>query len=146
MQETPTSPIPLRPPAVRTRNGDGPPAPPKRKVKKLRLLLVLLVLSVLAVISTIFGMMMAVSNELPSLENSAQFKAARNSAVFAAGGKQEIAHLTDAQNRILLNAGEISPNLKNAVVAIEDERFYEHEGVDFTGIGRAVFQDVLRQQ
>ncbi|HKP88550.1 MAG TPA: transglycosylase domain-containing protein, partial [Thermoleophilaceae bacterium] len=106
----------------------------------------LLVLSVLAVISTIFGMMMAVSNELPSLENSAQFKAARNSAVFATNGKQEIAHLTDAQNRILLDAGEISPNLKNAVVAIEDQRFYQHEGVDFTGIGRAVVQDVLRKR
>jgi penicillin-binding protein 1A len=147
MQETSTSPIPLRPPPARSRDGDGPSAArPKRRVKKLRLLLVLLVLSVLAVISTIFGMMMAVSNELPSLENSAQFKAARNSAVFAADGKQEIAHLTDAQNRILLNAGEISPNLKNAVVAIEDQRFYQHEGVDFTGIGRAVVQDVLRQQ
>jgi penicillin-binding protein 1A len=152
MQEIPTSPIPLRPPSpsTRSRDGDGDGSGPstvrpKRRVKKLRLLLVLLVLSVLAVISTIFGMMMAVSNELPSLENSAQFKAARNSAVFATDGRQEIAHLTDAQNRILLNAGEISPNLKNAVVAIEDQRFYQHEGVDFTGIGRAVVQDVLRQ-
>ena len=147
MQETSTSPIPLRPPAARPVDGAGPTdAPPKRKLKKLRLALVLLVLSILAVLSTIFGMMMAVSNELPSLENAAQFRAARNSAVFSAGGKQEIAHLTDKQNRILLNAGEISPNVKNAVVAIEDRRFYEHEGVDFTGIGRAVLQDVLRQK
>jgi penicillin-binding protein 1A len=147
MQETPTSPIPLRPPPPRSSDGDGPTeVRPRGKVKKLRLLLVLLVLSALAVISTVFGMMMAVSNELPSLENSAQFKAARNSAVFATDGKQVIAHLTDAQNRILLNAGTISPNLKNAVVAIEDQRFYEHEGVDFTGIGRAVVQDVLRQR
>jgi penicillin-binding protein 1A len=147
MQETPTRPIPLRPPRPGSRNGADPAdSRPKRKVKKLRLLLVLIVLSALAVISTIFGMMMAVSRELPSLENSAQFKAARNSAVFAADGKQEIAHLTDSQNRILLNAGEISPNVKNAVVAIEDERFYQHEGVDFTGIGRAVLQDLLRQR
>jgi penicillin-binding protein 1A len=147
MQETSTSPIPLRPPPVPARDGADPTAaPPKRKLKKLRLALVLLVLSALALLSTVFGMMMAVSNELPQLENAAQFKAARNSTVYAAGGKQEIGHLTDARNRILLNAGDISPNVKNAVVAIEDQRFYEHEGVDFTGIGRAVFQDLLRQK
>src|SRR5256714_4066213 len=147
MQETSTSPIPLRPPPARPVDGAArADAAPKRKLKKLRLALVLLVLSVLAVLSTIFGMMMAVSGELPSLENAAQFKAARNSAVYSAGGKQEIAHLTDKQNRILLNAGEISPNVKNAVVAIEDERFYQHEGVDFKGIARAVFQDLLRQK
>jgi penicillin-binding protein 1A len=142
--QTPT-PIPLRPPRPRT--ADEPTAaPPKRKLKKLRLALVLLVLLVLAVMSTIFGMMMAVSDELPSLENAAQFRAARNSAVYSDGSKQEIAHLTDAQNRILLNAGEISPNIKNAVVAVEDQRFYEHSGVDFQGIARAVWQDIVRQQ
>src|SRR2546423_8872238 len=147
MQETSTSPIPLRPPPARPVDGAArADAAPKRKLKKLRLALVLLVLSVLAVLSTIFGMMMAVSGELPSLENAAQFKAARNSAVYSAGGKQEIAHLTDKQNRILLNAGEISPTVKNAVVAIEDERFYQHEGVDFKGIARAVLQDLLRQK
>ncbi|MEA2308041.1 MAG: penicillin-binding protein [Thermoleophilaceae bacterium] len=147
MQETSTSPIPLRPPPAPALDGADPTAaPPKRKLKKLRLALVLLVLSVLALLSTVFGMMMAVSNELPQLENAAQFRAARNSAVYSAGGKQEIAHLTDARNRILLNAGDISPNVKNAVVAIEDQRFYQHEGVDFAGIGRAVFQDIVRQK
>src|SRR4051794_68949 len=73
MQETPTSPIPLRPPGLpRAERSDG--ATPKRKLKKLRLALVLLVLSVLALLSTVFGMMMAVSNELPQLENAAQFR------------------------------------------------------------------------
>jgi penicillin-binding protein 1A len=33
--------------------------------------------------------------------------------------------------------------MKNAVVAVEDSRFYEHEGVDFQAIGRALFQDIL---
>ena len=35
--------------------------------------------------------------------------------------------------------------MKNAVIAIEDKRFYEHEGVDYRGIARALWQDVLRQ-
>ena len=33
--------------------------------------------------------------------------------------------------------------MKEAVVAIEDQRFYEHRGVDFQGIARAVYQDVI---
>ena len=33
--------------------------------------------------------------------------------------------------------------MKEATVSIEDQRFYEHRGVDFQGIGRAVVQDVL---
>ena len=33
--------------------------------------------------------------------------------------------------------------MKEAIVAIEDQRFYEHRGIDFQGIGRAVVQDIL---
>src|SRR5437764_10822929 len=145
MQETTQTPIPLRPPPPPV-VAEPAIVAPRRKLKKLRLALVLLVLSILAVMSTIFGMMMAVSDELPSLENVAQFRAARNSAVYSDHGRSSIAHLTDAQNRILLTSNQISPNVKNAAVAIEDQRFYQHQGVDFKGIARAVVQDVLRQK
>ena len=116
------------------------------KLKKLRLAMVLLGLSILAVISTVFGMMMAVAGELPALENLAQFKAAKNSVLIAddKDGTQ-IAKLTDNQNRILLSDSEISTNMKNAVIAIEDKRFYDHSGVDYQGIGRALWQDIRQQ-
>ena len=45
-----------------------------------------------------------------------------------------------------MGEGEISPNVKNAVIAIEDRRFYSHKGVDYTGIGRALVQDVLKRR
>ena len=128
----------------------GPPAPPKPKVKKLRLTFILLGLSVLAMVSTVFGMMMAVASDLPKLENKAEFKAARNSVVEAMPTSKgaapiELAQLTGNNNRILVESNEISPNIKHAVIAIEDQRFYEHEGVDYKGIGRALYQDVLSQ-
>ena len=37
---------------------------------------------------------------------------------------------------------EIAPIMQQAIVAIEDKRFYEHRGVDLRGIGRAVWADV----
>jgi penicillin-binding protein 1A len=119
----------------------------KPKLKKLRFFLVFAGLGALAIISTIFGMMLSVSSDLPSLENHAQLRVARNSVLFSSSGKDvTLAKLTGAQNRILDDSGEISPNVKNAVIAIEDKRFYEHSGVDYRGIARAVLQDVLRKR
>jgi penicillin-binding protein 1A len=142
MQETP--PIPLRAPRAGLRESATAPRAAKPKLKKLRLTLILLGLGALALISTVFGMMMAVAHELPQLEAHAQLRAAKPSVMFATGG-QQIGHITGEQNRIILDQGQISPNIENAVIAIEDKRFYEHRGVDFRGIARAFFQDVLHQ-
>jgi penicillin-binding protein 1A len=116
----------------------------KPRLKKLRILFVLFGLSILAVVSLIFGMMTAVSRDLPAIYNFAEFKASKNSEVFDATG-EPIGTLTSNQNKILLTSGQISPNVKNAVVSIEDSRFYEHNGVDFQGIGRALVRDLLSQ-
>jgi penicillin-binding protein 1A len=97
---------------------------------------------VLAFVSWIFGIMMAVAGDLPQLESRAQFENAENSIVYDING-EEIATLTNNQGRILVGSADIAPVMKEAVVAIEDERFYEHRGIDYEAIGRAVFQDML---
>jgi penicillin-binding protein 1A len=114
----------------------------KPRLKKLRILFVLLGLSALGLFSMVFGMIMAVSQDLPAIYDFAQYKASKNSEVLDASG-EPIGTLTSNQNKILLGSGQISPNIKNAVVSIEDSRFYEHNGVDFQGIGRALVQDIL---
>jgi penicillin-binding protein 1A len=114
----------------------------KPRLKKLRFLFVLLGLSVLGLFSMVFGMMAAVSRDLPAIYNFARYEASQNSVVVDASG-EPIGTLTSDENKILLTSGQISPNIKNAVIAIEDARYYEHSGVDFQGIGRALVQDVL---
>src|SRR4051794_30681850 len=135
------------------RRGGSPPPPPvttppekikRPRLKKLRILFVLLGLAILGLVSMVFGMMAAVSQDLPAIYNFAQFKASKNSEVFDRSG-EPIGTLTSDQNKILLASGQISPNVKNAVVSIEDARYYEHSGVDFEGIGRALVKDVLSQ-
>jgi len=116
----------------------------KPRLKKLRILFVLLGLGILGLVSTVFGMMAAVSQDLPAIYDFAQYKTAKNSEVYDASG-EPIGTLTSDQNKILLTSGQISPNVKNAVVSIEDARFYEHNGVDFQGIARALVKDVLSQ-
>lgn len=43
-----------------------------------------------------------------------------------------------AENRIVVKLADMSPNIQNAIVAVEDRRFYEHKGVDPAGIVRAL--------
>jgi penicillin-binding protein 1A len=42
------------------------------------------------------------------------------------------------ENRILLESNQISPLFKNALLAREDSRFFEHHGIDLVGVFRAV--------
>jgi penicillin-binding protein 1A len=139
------------------RSGDGvPPAGASRRranrdrrarprVNRLRLGLILLGLLILALISTVFGMMMAVAQDLPSLETTNEFKASRNSILKDDQGSP-LAVLTGNENRILVRSEDISPSVKHAVIAIEDKRFYQHKGVDYEGIARALWADVRRQR
>jgi membrane peptidoglycan carboxypeptidase len=47
-----------------------------------------------------------------------------------------------SHNAPLLGPDDVPPQLAEAVVSIEDERFYQHHGVDSIGLGRAVLYDV----
>src|SRR5204863_3279252 len=85
-----------------------------------------------------------VASDLPQLEDRAQFAAARNSVILD-DHNHRLATVTNNSGRILVPSQAIAPVMKEATVAIEDRRFYEHRGVDFVGIGRAVLQDVLHQ-
>ncbi len=100
-------------------------------------------LAFLALVSWVFGVMMAVAQDLPSFESRAQFERAQNSIVYAADGKTVLTTLTGNEKRVLVESDEISPLIKQAVVAVEDERFYEHRGIDFLGIARALQQDIV---
>lgn len=116
-------------------------APRKRvKIKKLRLIALLVGIGLLAAVSTLFGMLMAVASDLPELEQPPQ----ANSVLLDRNG-QDLGKLTGNQNRILLKERQIAPVMKQAIIAIEDRRFYEHDGVDLKGIGRALWADLRSQ-
>ncbi|MDP9887354.1 transglycosylase domain-containing protein [Pseudarthrobacter enclensis] len=59
--------------------------------------------------------------------------------VLAADGSQIATLFSENRTRITLD--QMSPNIKNAIVAIEDYRFYQHGGIDPAGILRAAMID-----
>ncbi|HEX2409570.1 MAG TPA: transglycosylase domain-containing protein [Solirubrobacteraceae bacterium] len=129
--------VPLRP-----EHGDG--SPPRRRhvrIRKLRLFALLVGVGLLAAVSTVFGMMMAVASDLPTLDQPAT----RNSVLLDRDGHQ-IGVLTGNQKRLFLRENEIAPVVKHAIIAIEDQRFYTNDGVDLRGIGRALYQDIVQQR
>jgi penicillin-binding protein 1A len=127
--------------------GPPPSSPPrvKTKVKKLRLLAILVPLALLAVVSTVFGMMMAVASDLPALEQLPQVAKRKNSVLTDIHGTR-LTTLTSNQGRIIVSGNQIGAYAKYAVIAVEDQRFYENSGVDLRGIGRAFFQDVVQRR
>jgi penicillin-binding protein 2A len=54
----------------------------------------------------------------------------------------EVASKVSANKNEGISINQVPESLKNAVIAIEDRRFYEHHGVDYIGITRALIRDI----
>jgi penicillin-binding protein 1A len=83
-------------------------------------------------------MLLAVPEEdLPTLEQLENPRSDEATILFSEDGKV-IGKFYQAANRTKIKFHDLSPNLVNALVATEDERFYSHPGVDVNALGRAV--------
>lgn len=83
----------------------------------------------------IFG----VFGKLPSLKELENPTILQSSEVFAADGTLMGKYYTERGNRSSVSYRDISPHVVNALIATEDERFYEHAGIDAKSTMRAVF-------
>lgn len=55
-------------------------------------------------------------------------------------------HPLHAEDRVLVRLADVPPGLTEALIAVEDRRFYEHHGVDFIAIARAAWANVRERQ
>ena len=79
--------------------------------------------------------------DLPTLDAIKAREIGANSSVYDARG-DSLGMLANEENREPVESQDISPWMKKATVAIEDRRFYEHNGVDPQGIARALVSNV----
>jgi penicillin-binding protein 1A len=68
-----------------------------------------------------------------------------SSQVIAADGTR-LGYIQSDELRSPVPSNQIPASLRNATVAIEDQRFYQHHGVDYTGIFRAAVKDITSGQ
>jgi penicillin-binding protein 1A len=102
------------------------------------------VLFVAAALSFTFGLVRAVASEIPALDPAAQ-RSDVDTVVYAANGRSVLAVLRGEESRVLVRTEDIAPIMRQAIVSVEDQRFYEHKGVDVRGIARALWQDIRQQ-
>lgn len=78
---------------------------------------------------------------IPKLEDLTPSEIAETSKVYALDGTL-LTEFHAAENREIIPFDKMSDNIKNAVVAVEDKRFYEHTGVDYKRIIGALIADI----
>ena len=113
----------------------------RRRIRKLRLVALLLILFLLGIASFTFGLITAVASQIPNCDPS-RVPREVDGHIYANDDHTILATLRGAESRILLQHDQIAPIMQQAIVAIEDRRFYQHRGVDLRGIGRAVWADI----
>jgi penicillin-binding protein 1A len=98
----------------------------------------LTVASVLAFFGYTYAM---VFENLPELDQYSAAELAQTSIVYDSVGSV-VDELPGVQNCFVVGLDEIDPGLRDAVIAIEDHRFYNHRGVDLEAIGQAVRENI----
>ena len=89
----------------------------------------------LRIISQTGGIIPKKLPELEDLQNPINRYATQ---VYSSDGKVLGTWHLNKENRVVVPYEKISPYVVNALVATEDERFYEHSGIDFWALGRAI--------
>ena len=129
----------------RQRSEPAAPRRGRRRIRKLRLLALVGVLGVLVVTAFSYGLVLAIGQQLQGLDPLRQQRQQVDGYVYAADGHTILDVLRGDQSRVLVASDQISPWMKQAIVATEDKRFYEHRGIDIRGMARALWADVRHQ-
>jgi penicillin-binding protein 1A len=95
--------------------------------------------SVIAVLSAV-GYVVGIANSAPDLDTLAPQDPGRISTVLAADGSR-LGFIQNDVLRFTVASAQIPQSMKDATVAIEDQRFYQHRGVDFEGVVRAALKN-----
>lgn len=86
-----------------------------------------------------FGAIKGILDNLPDVTSESLIPEGFLTTIYNQDGKEITTLSTSNSNRIYAYYDEIPEDLRNAFIAIEDERFWTHNGIDVRGIGRAAF-------
>jgi len=105
----------------------------QRYKKWSRLLLLLFLVGILSVAAIFWTLS---KGDLPTLTQLENPKSELSSTVYADDGSELGRYYI--QNRVAVQYADLNPYLVDALIATEDERYHEHSGIDWWGLGRAV--------
>jgi len=122
-------------------NAGAKPPPKGSKTKRffLMALFSVLGLGVVGVLLVVFGLAMAYPN-LPALDTLTDYRPKMPLRIFTSDGV--LIGEFGEERRNMVHIKNVPDVMKKAVLAIEDDRFYEHGGVDYLGITRAALHNL----
>lgn len=97
-----------------------------------------------------FGLIRAIASEIDSgkFDPKKQLDNEVNGYIYDSNEKSPriLAVLRGSEARTLIGYDDIADPMRHAIVAIEDRRFWEHDGIDLRGIGRALIADIKHKK
>ena len=78
---------------------------------------------------------------LPSLDALTDYQPKVPLRVYTSDG--ELIGEFGEERRSVISIGDVPQQLKNAIIAAEDERFYQHQGIDYVGVLRAAYSNLV---
>jgi penicillin-binding protein 1A len=92
------------------------------------------------VCGSVSGAFLALSHDLPRVQELENFRPSSVTRLLSAEGV--LLGEFYVEKRVPVSLDKIPPHLKQAIIAIEDRRFYDHAGLDLRGIARAIVKDI----
>ena len=133
--------------SIASRRGTGSKANKKRKKKTVRTIKVFLVIFLIILVTGLgltFGFIKGLVDSAPDISSINVAPSKFATVVYDTNGKEITRLVQTGSNRDYVSIDKIPDSVQKAFIAIEDERFYSHNGVDIQGIIRAFIVGVSR--
>ena len=107
---------------------------------------VTIIILFLAAASCVSGVLRGLVDSTPELSEIEIMPTGYVTSIYDADGNVTQTLVGSDANRIYVDIGQIPQGVRNAFIAIEDARFYEHKGIDLKGILRALYSGVMSKE
>ncbi|HSD40654.1 MAG TPA: penicillin-binding protein 1A [Burkholderiales bacterium] len=121
--------------------------PPSRKIRPLKWLrwtaFPFAVLAALAVVGVLLGafLLLVALTKVPSIDALTDYQPKIPLRVYTSDGA--LIGEFGEERRAVVRINEVPEIMKHAILAAEDERFYQHQGVDYVGVIRAAYSNLI---